>query len=155
MVDVPNDLPKGTPPSVRHWYAISFAIAAFIAVWAYAFNQAGALSDSFMSACRGAHVCGPVPLKPLQPLASPFEPGNTVSRAAAAQFDKYSKENPDWDICIRNTRSLSTHDEPFNSNYRYRMEGEFYGVPKWRGLWARITDFLSGSTYSPPACPKS
>lgn len=154
MADVPNDLPRGTPPPIRHWYAISFAIAAFIAVWAYAFNQANALSDSLMGACRGAHVCEPAPLKPMQPLASGFEAGNTVSRAAAPQFDRYSRENPDWDICIRNTRSLETHGA-FNSNYKYRIEGEFYGVPKWRGLWARVTDFLSGSAYAAPACPKS
>jgi hypothetical protein len=49
MVDVPNDLPKGTPPPIRYWYAISFAIAAFIAIWAYAFNQASALSDSLLA----------------------------------------------------------------------------------------------------------
>ena len=67
---------------------------------------------------------------------------------------RYSRENPGWDICIQNTRSLPTHGA-FNSDYKYRMEGEFYGVPKWRGLWARITDLLSGNTYTAPACPKS
>jgi hypothetical protein len=154
MVDVPSDLPKGAPPPVRRWYAISFVVAAFIAVWAYAFNQASALGDSLVGACRGMHVCGPEPLRPLQPLASGFEPGNTVSRAAAGQFERYSRENPDWDICIRNTRSLETH-ESFNRNYKYRMEGEFFGVPKWRSLWERTTDFLSGTTYTAPACPKS
>lgn len=153
MVDLPRELPPGTPSGMKRTYVVAFFVAALLDVAAYAIKQIPPISSGMYDICRQTHVCAPPPLKDLPPLASGFEKGNTVDHASKAQFDKYSGENPGWEICLKNTRSLESHG-PFNSNYEYRMEGTFYGVPQWRGLFALLGDFFAGRDYKPEACTK-
>jgi len=153
MADLPPNLPPETPNRLRGIYAVAFFVAAFLGVIAYALAQIPPISSGIYTICRETHVCAPAYLRELHPLSSGFEPGNTVEHASKADFEKYSQENLDWEICLRDTRSWETHEWP-NRNYRYRIEGTFYAVPKWRGLSERIWDIILGRTYTPTVCTK-
>ncbi len=153
MSELAGNLPDGTPPKLRRVFAIAVAIAALIGVAAYALEKIKPVGSDLYAFCRYTYVCAPAPLKELRPLASGYAKGNTARRAANDQFIEYSRDNPDWNICLTNVRSLSKSG-PFNSNVEYRMEGTFFGVPKWRGLFEKISDFINGRTYTFPACPK-
>jgi len=153
MNDIPDKIPPEAPEVLKRIFAITFSIAAIIGALAYAMDKIKPVGNGLYDFCRYTHVCAPAPLNALQPLASDYQKGNTVARASAAQFDRYTKENPDWHICLKDTRSLEKHG-PFRTNFEYRMEGAFYGVPKWRGLFEKIGDWFSGQKYKPAPCSK-
>ena len=153
MTDLQRELPPGTPKHLRRAYARLFFAAAVLGLVAYILIQIPIIGGGLYTICRGTYLCGPAALGELRPLASGYAKGNTVARASQAQFEKYSRQNPDWEICLKDTRSLSRHDV-LNVNYEYRMEGTFYAVPKWRGVFERLGDWLAGKTYEPPICRK-
>lgn len=153
MADIPDNVPSETPVALKKIFAIVFTVSAIFGAAAYAIDKIKPVGNGIYDFCRYTYVCAPAPLNYLQPLASGYAKGNTVARASASQFSQYTKDNPDWNICLRNTRSISKSG-PFNSNVEYRMEGEFYAVPKWRGLFEKIADLFAGRNYMPEACHK-
>lgn len=154
MTDLQKDLSPETPLRLKKIYAIIFFVAAALSAIAIALAQIPAIANSIHGLCHDTHICGPDPLKKLLPLASGYEQGNTVNRAASGQFTAYARENPDWNICLKNTRSLEKHDW-LRRNYRYRMEGEFYAIPKWRSFKDVASDWWYSRQYDPGICTQS
>jgi hypothetical protein len=145
-IEAPYELATETPGRFKIAYAYAFLFVAFLSVVAVGLSRIPPLADSVLAIGRKLHVIGPIPLKPMQPLATGWLPGgSTFASASAPQLKQYAAENPDYKVCLHEGHEYSRSGGWFHSNVQYRFEGTFDADPKWYGLF----DFGS----HPKHCP--
>jgi hypothetical protein len=135
-LDAPKDLPSETPGSGRTLYAWLFLAVACLALLSIGLEKAQLIPTGVIGTCNAFHLCGPPPLKPLAPLATPWLPsGSTWESASRPMLEKYQQENPDYEITFHPGREYGSCDgQIIKVNCQYRFEGTFSGKPKWHGL---------------------
>jgi len=134
-IEAPHELIAGTSKRIKTLYAYAFLFVAFLSVVALGFSRIPPLTDSVLIIGRQLHVIGPVPLKPMQPLATGWLPGgSTFTSAAAPLMKQYQAENPDYKVCLHPGRQYD-RSGPVHSNVQYRFEGTFVAEPNWYGLF--------------------
>jgi hypothetical protein len=133
--DAPKELPPETPGLGRKFYAWLFLVVACLVLLSIGLEKAQLIPTGVTGTCRAFGLCGPPPLKPLPPLATPMLPSSTWESASQSTLEKYRQENPDYEITFHPGHEYgSCDDQIIKVDCKYRYEGTFTGKPKWHGL---------------------
>jgi hypothetical protein len=134
--DASKDLPPETPGPGRKVYAWLFLAVACLFLLSIGLEKAQLIPTGVIGTCRAFHLCGPPPLRPLAPLATPMQSsGSTWESASRPTLENYRRENPDYDISFHHGQEYDSCDQQvIKVNCQYRYEGTFSGEPKWHGL---------------------
>lgn len=134
--DASKELPPDTPGPGRKFYAWLFLLVGCLILVSIGLQRAQLIPSGVIGTCRAFHLCGPPPLRPLSPLATPMLPsGSTWESASQPTLEKYRQENPDYDISFQPGREYGSCDNQIiKVNCQYRYEGTFNGKARWQGL---------------------
>lgn len=131
-MDIPPEPPqRGSRPTA---YSLALVVAGLLGVAILILSRIPPLVSVLVDSCRATRLCGPPPLKPLNPISTGFSKQSDWNVQSNPYLLKYQSENPDYDIkCIQTGEDHRSG--AFNSNVENRYRGVCTGTPHWRGLF--------------------